>query len=766
MIGCPVELKHAKCSRKDFVPYFLNFLREQTSRILQLSSFPTPSKVHRTLQKRRNNVKSRQALFPPNQHESADTNMGVKSLEIADVLYSGIEEGGNRKIADVVKRKTVAVPSGFNFGKPLAQSSPVQEHKHNNSATLQRSFSLQDFIVKGTRSGKKKSTCAQEQMLPSSDGNERRSHKRINPTRLSAAKSNGDDVCFGLTLRSCEPSAPFCEQPVETSNSKNFEEERTLLRKERLRQRCDKRHVTVSPTKVIVSYINESIVAEPGLVSFLEQLQVLADVYSRLISSNLVLNIMAELCFVVSLLVVHVPAGCSTDEMRFSPTECSGNAVHHLDRGVWNMKKYAFFNTVHNCVYFAISVLNQQRQLLECFDKITLKMLADNRYFSTFMPDLCDFVNGLLTSDMAKARRFTSLVAAVQSNVSFQSDTDNRHNFPTDQAFHVFRKQRDGFYEILRTWEADHMLPDWSFAVTLGPRTRTLLSLHSEPANFVHFARLFRSQLLGTCSGYSSSSELAAFSDGGLDILKDVNPEKLSRLHERLITPFQCGGPCPQPSFPGQQEFYHDFILHSSHPAFLQHLGDSLASEILTLNETSFMASDLEDTDTYVDDATRRSYLTCVSALRLLGKFLGLVTFLPYKSRVKVLPEDMVSSQSALRAKLCPQLDVLACINEAVQAHKLVLTTPWVVKYLSMMDPVSAHLPYYRAVFERLFHLYQGVQLPARPSLLIRLLLGWLFESSHFLEELFYAWKQDVPIDRIVESGICYTACFKSSFTT
>lgn len=56
--------------------------------------------------------------------------------------------------------------------------------------------------------------------------------------------------------------------------------------------------------------------------------------------------------------------------------------------------------------------------------------------------------------------------------------------------------------------------------------------------------------------------------------------------------------------------------------------------------------------DTSVDDTTRSSYLTCVSALRLLAKFLGLVTFLPYKSRVKELPEDIVGSQCAVRAKV------------------------------------------------------------------------------------------------------------------
>jgi codanin-1 len=313
----------------------------------------------------------------------------------------------------------------------------------------------------------------------------------------------GGDVCFGLASRSCEPSAPFCEQPIETSNNKNFEEERTLLRKERLRQRCDNKRITLSPTKVVVSHINDFIVADPSLVSCSEQLQVLADMYSRLMNCNLVLNIMAELWFVVDLLVVQVPVGCKADELHLSEVEGNENAIN-FDHGKWNTKKCALFSTVHNCVYFAMLVLNRQRQILECFDKITLKMLADNRHTLTFMPDLYEFISGLLTTDMSKTRRYASLVAANQGNVSFQSDTDSRQNFPTDQAFHVFRKQRDGFYEILRIWEADHMLPDWSFAIALGPRVRTLLSLHNEPANFVHFARLFRSQLLGTCNGYSS----------------------------------------------------------------------------------------------------------------------------------------------------------------------------------------------------------------------------------------------------------------------
>jgi hypothetical protein len=31
-VDCPAALENVKCNRKDFVPYFLNFLRKQTSR--------------------------------------------------------------------------------------------------------------------------------------------------------------------------------------------------------------------------------------------------------------------------------------------------------------------------------------------------------------------------------------------------------------------------------------------------------------------------------------------------------------------------------------------------------------------------------------------------------------------------------------------------------------------------------------------------------------------------------------------------------------
>lgn len=151
--------------------------------------------MNRPFQKK-SNGKGRLALFPPSQHDRADGNMGKKALDVPDVSYSEMEERSERKTADETKRKAVGDP--HDFGKPIAQSSPVQDHKHSNSDTTRRCFILEDFIVKGSRSGKKKGTGAQGQMLQPSGSRESKSRKRINPTRLGTEESKGLYSCASV----------------------------------------------------------------------------------------------------------------------------------------------------------------------------------------------------------------------------------------------------------------------------------------------------------------------------------------------------------------------------------------------------------------------------------------------------------------------------------------------------------------------------------------------------------------------------------------
>lgn len=76
--------------------------------------------------------------------------------------------------------------------------------------------------------------------------------------------------------------------------------------------------------------------------------------------------------------------------------------------------------------------------------------------------------------------------------------------------------------------------------------------------------------------------------------LKDMDPEKLKQLKERLVTPVTSLGPVPQPEFLGIQEFYRDFILASSNPKFNVILEHCFIQEIMELNETQFTCSDID----------------------------------------------------------------------------------------------------------------------------------------------------------------------------
>lgn len=83
--------------------------------------------------------------------------------------------------------------------------------------------------------------------------------------------------------------------------------------------------------------------------------------------------------------------------------------------------------------------------------------------------------------------------------MSFQIDTDNRENFSSAMAFHTFKKQRDAFYDILRIWEENHLVPGWVFQIALGGKIRNMLTMHNDCINYYHIARLFKSQLLISC---------------------------------------------------------------------------------------------------------------------------------------------------------------------------------------------------------------------------------------------------------------------------
>ncbi|KAK2584047.1 hypothetical protein KPH14_006497 [Odynerus spinipes] len=337
-------------------------------------------------------------------------------------------------------------------------------------------------------------------------------------------------------------------------------------------------------------------------------------------------------------------------------------------------------------------------------------------------------------------------------SVCFQIDTDNRENFPSGLAFQTFRKQRDTFYDILRIWEENHLVPGWAFQVALGGKIRTMLTLHSDATNYSHFARLFKSQLLISCIQKGQQEDVV--DDDSISILqtlKHVNPEKLTQLTKRLVTPLPSQNNVHGPSFPGIQEFFKDFILHAFNPIFYAHLENCLVYEIMELNKTQFIGSEIEDSETIVDEQTQNNFVTCLSSLRLLAKMLGLLVSLPYRLESGV-SKEIITAQVEIRSSVVPSLNLQSCLQNAVIEGKMSLTIPWIAKYLAMMDIVSLRLPYYKKVLELLYYIYRAAStydfatsdslMSQQTAILLKSTLNWLFELPNFPKEFYLTWQE------------------------
>lgn len=455
--------------------------------------------------------------------------------------------------------------------------------------------------------------------------------------------------------------------------------------------------------------------------------------------------------------------------------------------------------TPHNCVFFSTNVLNSERHWLKFLDRTTLKLLSENSHIAEFQPELQIYLQELYNAKLSKMNRTKQhTFSFVDPNVSFQIDTDNRENFPTAIAFQSFRKQRDMFYEILKIWEENHSNSNWKFSVALNQKIKMMLTLHSDVTNHCHIARLFKSQLLISC--IHSGQQEDAIDEESLSILKslkDINPEKLTQLKERLVTPLSSKGPVPEPTFQGVQEFYKNFILYSFNPMFYAHLEDCLIHEILELNDMQFTAIEIGDSETTVDERTKQNFIICLLSLRLLGKFLGFLVSLPYRSSTSSY-DEVVKSQVSLRCRIVPVLNLQACLQEAIVRGKLTLTIPWIVEYLSQLDTASLRLPYYKQLLEILYCIYRISKLDVpfifeqfisqQTLILIKFSLGWLFELPNFPTDFYFTWqsshseeklltlckseeekmqisivnnKNDITLDRldIIDERVLYSCC-------
>uniref|UniRef100_A0A8C2DLM2 Codanin 1 n=1 Tax=Cyprinus carpio TaxID=7962 RepID=A0A8C2DLM2_CYPCA len=416
----------------------------------------------------------------------------------------------------------------------------------------------------------------------------------------------------------------------------------------------------------------------------------------------------------------------------------------------------AYLGNVHNCVYFSVRVLENQFELVSHLDKCTLRLLSENERVGTFSSSLKDHL--AQAQENCTAKVLPSPPMFVHS-VPFQPATDNRSNFSSDRAFHTFKKQRDVFYGFLREWEDSHKEPGWDFEAALGSRVRMMVSQLTAAGSHSHFARLFQKQLIQMCKG---PCVLGSSSDApDADLLGMLGADslgRLKRLQQRLVQPQGLIGPCPPPSFPGHQEFFKCFLQTASCCQLNQHLKDGLCQQLLKLDEVSILGPDASPDE-------KQRFSSVLLTARLLAKFLGFISFLPYQTS-ELPSRDIQDTAITLRSKSSPVLDVCAVLRSSVHRRRTILTVPWIVEFLSMLDHIGPLLPFYRTALCLLLQIYKrmllgrGGELCYMNQLLMVAVLGWLFQIPIFPEDLFFSTdpKEEDTLP-LVDQQLLYTCC-------
>uniref|UniRef100_A0ABI7XIH9 Codanin-1 C-terminal domain-containing protein n=1 Tax=Felis catus TaxID=9685 RepID=A0ABI7XIH9_FELCA len=736
--GEAAALSSLRPLRKEFVPFLLNFLREQSSRVLPQGP-PTPAKApgsSAALPGRpggppRGGRGARSQLFPPTEPSST-----------AAAEAPSARRGGRRRGPGPGRERGGRGSGGLEEGvsgesSPWAGGRRPRGSGSPGSPSLARSdppnlSNLEEFPPVGS--------------VPPGPAGRTKPSRRINPTPVSEERSlSKPKTCFTSPPINCVPSSQ--SSVPDTSpwghglppGCRSLQEEREMLRKERSKQ------LQQSPTPACPTSESGSPLpsrtgnltaepADPARVSSRQRLELIALIYSSCIAENLVPNLFLELFFVLQLLTARRMVATKESDLEPIP-------------GALDSLESPLFQSVHDCVFFAVQVLEHQFQVLSYLDKGTLKLLAENERLLCFSPALQGRLRAAYEGSVAKVS--LAMPPSAQA-VSFQPETDNRANFSSDRAFHTFKKQRDVFFEVLREWEDRHEEPGWDFEKGLGSRIRAMMGQLSAACSHSHFVRLFQKQLLQMCQSPSGTGGTVL--GEAPDVLSMLGADKLGRLRrlqERLVAPQSSGGPCPPPTFPGCQGFFRDFILSASSFQFNQHLMDSLSLKIRELNSLALPQPEPSDEDGESDvdwQGERRQFAMVLLSLRLLAKFLGFVAFLPYRGPEPPPTRELQDSILALRSQVPPALDVRALLQQGLRARRAVLTVPWLVEFLSLADHIVPLLDYYRSIFTLLLHLHRSLVLSKESEgemcflnkLLLLAVLGWLFQIPTVPEDLFF----------------------------
>lgn len=97
-----------------------------------------------------------------------------------------------------------------------------------------------------------------------------------------------------------------------------------------------------------------------------------------------------------------------------------------------------------------------------------------------------------------------------------------------------------------------------------------------------------------------------------------------------------------------------------------------------------------------------------------------------------------------------PPFDIKPILDSAITEHRLIVSLPWIVQYMSMLDFVTLRLNYHRDILQVLYEIYivscqhearQHLQQGPTSKFILRSSLGWLFDQPNVPDE-YYLYRQ------------------------
>lgn len=779
------QLKNnSSCTLEEFGLYFLNFIRQQTEVLTKTPG--TPKNVSCPLNSKPNNIRrtdpsetptrtpkrivfsnsSQQQLTPDNRFKPDDS-LQFRSTPTRNTSLHMFQDNINQSNG----KSFTSTPHKQSFNKSNGANT---SNDFNNRSSNSSGFCLGDFIVSNSRTKKKQQQ--KDNSANISEGNnsdqkpknkiepKTKPKKRVVPTQVSKTASNS----FSSPTLSTENNIlkMFNEAEVVDSKgkcsvmearkslktnmleiSKELEEENRPNLNRSLREAVKRMEkLNTNNTNGQSDIIEESKI-DFAKVTHRQILDRLAEVYSFLIDIHITANILSELSYLLGILNTE-----SNSPLAPQSYTSSIDMDLHLDEKLniinrTNNDVYTALKSLTNCIYFSLEVLKWQKHLFALLDVKTLRVVLNNDRISDLAADLKDFLETVLLKKQQLEVKKSSYEASFRiskefSNVFYQQENDTRNNFPTDKEFGSFKSQRDQFYTIFKCWEANHLNHMWNFHAELYTKIQILFNMSNHPINMAHLAKLFVAQLL-VSSNYNETSHTdieVAFSSTNVDL------QKFSKLTQRLIEPSNFS---IDYQFPAEQSFFKDFLLSSSCISFTEQVKIALQVELVQFNSSSYEVINLtsnESKDSIVEYVVRPEVL---STMQLLAKFLGLLHAQPFLYSPSNGCSSIDKKQIELRNMIQPEFDVMNLLKVAILERKLLITIPWMVQYLAMLDHITLQLDYYRNVLNLLYELYiylggRADILQMRPTsvFILRTCLGWFFEGTNVAES-YYVYRQN-----------------------